>query len=262
MTVENASKTSLFTRLRHVVKRIPGARDAYLNSRTTFVPTYREDGLATIHNADFRHDPLFKRSYDAALQMDSSNQMRWRSHVAQWAGYQASLLDGDFVECGVNRAFLSTAVINATDFSRFDGKKTFYLIDTYAGLVPEQIGEKDAAAHFNEYPDVYEFVKKAFSNCPNVRVVRGAVPEVLDSVEIAQVAYLSIDMNCAMPERAALEHFWPKMVTGGLVLLDDYGWRGHEEQKRCFDEFAVSVGARILSLPTGQGLLLKHPRHS
>ncbi len=228
-----------------------------MNSRTALFPRYREDGLATVHNADFARDPVFRKSYAAALKMDSRNQMRWRSHVAQWAGYQASLLAGDFVECGVNRAFLSTAVIHALDFSSFDGQKTFYLIDTYSGLVPEQISQDDTAAHFNDYPDVYEFVQDAFSGYPNVRPVRGAVPEVLATLEIETVAYLSIDMNCALPELAALRHFWPRMVDGGLVLLDDYGWRGHEEQKRCFDDFATSVGAKILSLPTGQGLMIR-----
>ena len=64
-------------------------------------------------------------------------------------------------------------------------------------------------------------------------------------------------MNCVQPEVAAMEYFWPKLVAGGVVILDDYGFSGHEAQKRAADQFAASVGARILSLPTGQGLLIK-----
>ena len=248
----------LLLKLRHFAKTIPGARELYMNVRSTFVPTYREDGLATVHNCDFIREPQFKASYDAALEMDSANQMRWRSHVAQWCGFQASLLDGNFVECGVNRAFLSTAVIHSLNFETFENRKKFYLIDTFAGLVVEQIDEEDTAAHYNDYPDIYEFVRNAFGNYSNVDVVRGAVPDVLQEIETGPVAYLSIDMNCVMPERAALEFFWPKMVTGGVVLLDDYGWRGHEAQKHSFDEFAAQVGAKILCLPTGQGLMIKH----
>jgi len=41
------------------------------------------------------------------------------------------------------------------------------------------------------------------------------------------------------------------------VLLDDYGHSGHEEQKRAFDGFALSKDVKILTLPTGQGLIIK-----
>ena len=43
------------------------------------------------------------------------------------------------------------------------------------------------------------------------------------------------------------------------MILDDYGWLGYVPQKEAMDEFAATVGGRILTLPTGQGLLLKPP---
>ena len=67
------------------------------------------------------------------------------------------------------------------------------------------------------------------------------------------------DMNCAPPEVAALEHFWPRLVSGAVVLLDDYAYLGFESQKRAMDEFAGYHGIAICSLPTGQGLLLRPP---
>jgi predicted O-methyltransferase YrrM len=83
------------------------------------------------------------------------------------------------------------------------------------------------------------------------------VPESLSTVEVDRVAYLSIDMNIAYPERKAIEHFWPKLAPGALVVLDDYGWMNYEEQKQTMDDFARGVGVEILTLPTGQGLLVK-----
>ncbi len=71
------------------------------------------------------------------------------------------------------------------------------------------------------------------------------------------VCYLSLDMNVVAPERAAIEFFWDKLVPGAPVILDDYGWLGYRPQKRALDEFAASRGVMILTLPTGQGLLLK-----
>jgi predicted O-methyltransferase YrrM len=71
------------------------------------------------------------------------------------------------------------------------------------------------------------------------------------------VAYLSLDMNIAAPERAALEHFWPKLVRGGVIVLDDYGWAAYSEQKASMDEFAAAHGIQVCCLPTGQGLIVK-----
>jgi hypothetical protein len=64
-------------------------------------------------------------------------------------------------------------------------------------------------------------------------------------------------MNSATPERAALEFFWDKLVSGASVILDDYGWKGCEAQKNAADQFAALRGVRVLALPTGQGLLIK-----
>jgi hypothetical protein len=41
------------------------------------------------------------------------------------------------------------------------------------------------------------------------------------------------------------------------MLLDDYGWESHIQQKIAFDEFALRHGIQILSLPTGQAILMK-----
>lgn len=244
-------------KLRMQVARLPGARKLYDTLRLVFAPTFREDGLATTHNCDFIHTADFQRAYDAAQQHESGVDIRWRMHVTQWAGSHAMKLDGDFVECGVNRGFLSASVMAYLDFAAHPDRR-FHLIDTYSGLVEALITDEDVAAHRHPYPDCYDFVVKAFKRYPNVNIVKGAVPEILPSVKVEKVAYLSIDMNCVQPEVAALEYYWPKLSPGGVVILDDYGFSGHEAQKRAADRFADSVGSRVLTLPTGQGLLFKN----
>ena len=103
----------------------------------------------------------------------------------------------------------------------------------------------------------YELARANFAPFPRARLVRGRVPATLATVDVSRVAYLSIDMNCAAPEVAALEHFWPRLVPGAAVVLDDYGWTGYSAQKAALDAWARGREAAILTLPTGQGLLLK-----
>ena len=64
-------------------------------------------------------------------------------------------------------------------------------------------------------------------------------------------------MNCAAPEIAAAEFFRDNLVSGAVIVLDDYGWKGYIEQKKAFDDFASRKGVQVLSLPTGQGLIFK-----
>jgi O-methyltransferase len=247
---------SIWQRCRQYFSRIPVAQKLYDVIRLTFRPTYFEDGLLTIHNSDFLTDEKFRKAYDRALQQQDGLRIRWRAHVTQWAGQHASNLEGDYVECGVNRAFLSTSLMTYIDFDSMQDRR-FFLFDTYSGLVKEQITDADKAAYRNKYEDCYEFVCESFKDKKNVVIVRGIVPDSLSTVDIDKVAYLSIDMNCAEPEEMALKHFWPKLVKGAVVILDDYGFPAHEAQKLAADEFASSVNVEVLTLPTGQGLIVK-----
>lgn len=242
--------------LRQAAKRIPGASWLYANLRLLLAPSFREDGLATVHNADFLGEPRFRQAYDAALRLQPDTHLRWRARVLQWAGAHALRLDGDFVECGVHRGFLSMSVATYTAFAQHPDRR-FFLVDTYRGLVESMVSEADRAAFWNQYGDTYDEVVRSFQDFPNVRVVRGVVPECLPQVDTERVAYLSIDMNCTAPEIAALEYFWPRLVPGAAIVLDDYGFAGHEAQKHAADDFARSRGVEILPLPTGQGLLLR-----
>jgi O-methyltransferase len=110
------------------------------------------------------------------------------------------------------------------------------------------------------YSECFEVAQENFAPYERVRLVRGTVPQTLATVPIEQVAYLSLDMNVAPPEVAALEFFWDKLAPGAPVMLDDYGWVGYRPQKDALDEFASRKGVEILTLPTGQGVILRPPR--
>ena len=153
----------------------------------------------------------------------------------------------------------SLAICHYLDFNSL-GKK-FYLFDTCRGLPHEQMSDWERKLRHDQnervYPECYELAKKNFAPYPNAVLVRGKIPDTLGSVEIDKVAYLSIDMNLAYPEKCALEFFWPKLVAGAVIVFDDYAWANCYEQKAVHDAFAASQNTKILTLPTGQGLLVK-----
>lgn len=224
-------------------------------------PTFSQDGLVTRHNADFMYDPLFAESYRLGKATGSwpGGEPAWRTYVACWAAQKAVGLKGDFVECGVNRGGMSRAICHYVGIEKLD--KLFWLLDTYHGLSESLINEEERSqgrtAHQDYYTECYGAVQETFKSYPNARIVKGIIPATLSLVTSEKISYLSIDMNCVAPEIAAAEFFWDKLVSGAVMVLDDYGFELHEPQKRAFDAFAEKRGVQVLSMPTGQGLIFK-----
>jgi O-methyltransferase len=233
-------------------------------------PSYDADFLRTWNKSvDFLTDPRFVSAYKRG--MDSGHaigrplgsrediHIEWRIHVCCWAAAHARRLPGDFVECGTNTGIMSLAVCEYVDFNRTE--KNFYLFDTFAGIPPEQIsGRERALGREREnamYPDCWEMARKNFAPFPRAKLIRGRIPNTLSSVKIDQVCYLCLDLNIAKPELAAMKHFWDRLVPGAVVIFDDYGWLAYREQKEGLDKFAHERGVEILTVPTGQGLLIK-----
>ena len=224
------------------------ARDAYF-----------QDGLLTVHNSDFRRDPKFRQAYKLGKATGSwgRQDVEWRAYICCWAAWSVRNKEGDFVECGVNRGGLSRTVMHYVDFDELD--KQFWLLDTYQGLVDRLISEDERRLGIlpGGYEPCYDKVVETFRFAPRVRIIKGIVPDTLAQVTADKICYLSLDMNNTAPEIAAAEHFWDRLVSGGIIVLDDYGWTKQINQKRAFDGFANTRAVKVLSLPTGQGLIIK-----
>jgi hypothetical protein len=228
---------------------------------------YDEDGLFTVHNQHFRLNLAFRAAYQRGIEANNNvdPHFEWRMHAAVWAASSALALPGDFVECGVNTGFISSAIMAGLNWGTVP--KRFYLLDTFAGPVMSQFSAEEIQRGRRKLAEdgmaagAYETdlarVRANFAQWPNAVVVPGTVPDILPALNIASVAFLHIDMNCAYPECAALEYFWNRLSPGAFVLLDDYAYFGYESQTEAIDAIAQALGFTVLSLPTGQGLIVK-----
>ena len=191
--------------------------------------TYCRDGLLTLHNADFIKVPAFLRAYNLGKATGSwgKGDPSWRVYICCWAALRAKDLEGDFIECGVNKGGFSRAVMQYINFQGLN--KYFWLLDTFCGLSDEYITEEEKKQGIasGTYKECYSDVIETFKEFKNVHIIRGTVPDTLVKVSTNKVCYLSIDMNCVEPEIAAAEFFWDKLVSGAVMVLDDYGWRKH-----------------------------------
>lgn len=228
---------------------------------------YSHDGLHTLHRPHFETDPAFLAAYARGVAASAGHdpQLGWRLHVALWAAGQALTVPGDFVECGVNAGFVSSAIL-AQQSQNF-GHRRFYLVDTFSGPAWSQYSPAEQAAGrpalarqalaAGAYVTDLDRVRANFAEWPQAVVLPGEVPSILPAIPTATVAFVHIDMNCAQPEAAAVRHFWPLLSPGGIILFDDYVYYGHEANTAALNEVAATHGISILALPTGQGLVIK-----
>ncbi|HEV2694093.1 MAG TPA: TylF/MycF/NovP-related O-methyltransferase [Verrucomicrobiae bacterium] len=269
MQYSTLPKKSVLKKFLRIGAMIPYYIFRYLPRDTWFGPDkfiYAEDGLITFKSCAFLNDPNYQRAYESGINAAGRDYgWRFRFYTGLWAAQHACQLpEGDFVECGVSYGFLSKGITEYVNWNKTQAvRRKFFLVDTFEGLdeslVTNVEKEEGLAERFaGKYPtDTISRVRETFAEVKNIHIIKGSVPGILSSIKTDKVAFLSIDMNCAMPEKAALEFFYPKLVSGGVVVFDDYGHRGHDLQKQLADSVAANFGNTILTLPTGQGLLLK-----
>lgn len=229
------------------------------------------DRLLTLDKAaEFRDDPAFRAalkeadSSTGANQYESPDGISWRYHTLIWAARTCLQLPGDFVECGVFRGDMTWMITQLVDVGHA-GKK-FYLYDTFAGFDQKYSSGDDFAQSPELYgfldqeyraSDIEEQVRRRFRDEPYVVITKGVVPDILRQIAPERIAFLHLDMNSPMAEAGALEVLFDRVVPGGVIIFDDYGWKRHQKQKESADRFMAGHDHVVLELSTGQGLVIK-----
>jgi len=156
---------------------------------------------------------------------------------------------GDFVECGV---FLGGSVLATSDFAHHFGlrDRRFHIYDTFEGF-PDNTWELDwhgTKVPFTKHANFLECVRKAVTRslCPADRFefVAGMVEETLPRHKPGAIALLRLDTDYYESTRAELEHLYPLLSPGGVLIIDDYGL--FQGARRATDEFFAHQDKGIL----------------
>ena len=91
-----------------------------------------------------------------------------------------------------------------------------------------------------------------------VQLVRGKVEQTLPEFAPERIALLRLDTDWYESTRHELQHLYPRVTAGGIVLIDDYGyWRG---ARRAVDEYLKTLQRRpLLTRVDSTGRLLIKP---
>jgi hypothetical protein len=209
------------------------------------------DNLITFQrNLSFLEDVQFMNAFSKHAKTDVEKTIIWRTYILCWAAKRAMKSAGDFVECGCYKGTSARIVCDYVQL--IDSDKRYYLYDLFV-----HTSEMPHHAQDDHGDDLYGKVRHRFSGLERVYVTQGSLPEVLQDVAPEKIALLHIDLNNAAAEIGVLEKLFERVVPGGTIILDDYGWRYYREQKDVADLFFAEKEYTVLELPTGQGLIIK-----
>jgi O-methyltransferase len=184
----------------------------------------------------------------------------WNLQTVLSAAKQTLQVEGDFVELGVYRGHTTAFLADYLEFQT--QPKTWFLYDTFDGIPDDQLdegwAEKNEAAYRGDHMASFEDVSGRFAAFPNIKVIKGRVPEILaEPATPDRIAFLHMDLNNATAEVAALDALFDRISPGGMIVFDDYGWAASHQQRTAEDAWFARRGLSILPLPTGQGLFFK-----
>lgn len=155
---------------------------------------------------------------------------------------------GDFVECGVYMGGSSKLMIDTLAYK--NASRPVWMYDTYEGVpVPEAhelnvdmsnlkqwyMDNKHTDEGSNWCYTHLEHVKANIGNTNNVNFVKGLVEDTIPNVMPDEIAVLRIDVDLATPTRHILDHMYERVVPGGHVIFDDYGY--FPETAKTIDDF-------------------------
>jgi hypothetical protein len=177
-------------------------------------------------------------------------------------------LPGDIVELGVYRGvslmewanFLE--VRNMGDRAKqvigFDNWKGFTQLDEKDGgediRVNKVVGGYDASPFKEILQDAITIYDKDrfIPHKPRIILVDGnieeSVPRYVKENSGLRICLLHVDCDLYAPTRTALEHLWPRVVKGGVVIFDDYGIRPWEGESTAVDEYFADKNVTLRRL--------------
>ena len=170
-------------------------------------------------------------------------------------------LDGNVVECGCWRglsAYQTASILQKNSFSN-----TFYIFDSFEGLSKFEeedtplFGLEDEERRRKEFACGEDIVKENLKEFNFIDYKKGWIPTRFTEVEDEKFSFVHIDVDMYQPILDSFEFFYNRMVVGGVIVFDDYGFTYFPGAKKAVDEFMEDKDDFFIALPSGQAFMIK-----
>jgi len=169
-------------------------------------------------------------------------------------------LPGSTAECGVARGVGSAMILEALA-GTYGPNERHYAFDAFSGLPPPTEADRMrsgshgwAAGDLGHEQAVAEAALAPYDRA-ELRV--GWIPDSFNGLEGQRFRFVHIDVDLFEPTRDSIAFFYPRLVQGGVVLLDDHGLETCPGARAAALEYFADKGEVVLDLTTGQGVVIK-----
>jgi hypothetical protein len=161
-------------------------------------------------------------------------------------------LEGDTAECGTWKGGSSWLICKGVSGSA----KRHHAFDSFLGLSRP---EPRDGSHFKagELAVAEAEFRARLADFPNLRVYPGWIPSRFAEIAHLKFSFVHVDVDLYQPTHDSVEFFYPRLVPGGMLLLDDYGFAICPGAREAVDAYFVGKPEPVLEIPTGQGLVFK-----
>jgi O-methyltransferase len=219
---------------------------------------FRQASIDIKNNFEFGIDTI-------GIQQHNIDTMLWRHWIVSFAVRFTMKFSNtneyNFVECGVGEGVSSFFALREILANKKINKN--YLMHFYDSwnamrkedLSPNEISKTNSYSNLN-----IETVKKNLLEFKNNIIYHvGFIPESFNCEPNSpnSIIYLHIDLNSKKATFDSLYFFYDRLVSGGIILFDDYGWMEYGETKKTIDKFLHNKEGMLQKLPTGQAIFYK-----
>jgi hypothetical protein len=163
-------------------------------------------------------------------------------------------LNGDVAECGCHNGV--TAYLLAEVIRQAGVDKKLHVFDSFAGL-SEPRQEDGTHWHKGDLAYPLEAVRKNLADFSFLQFHPGWIPETFPEVADRLFVLVHIDVDLYEPTRDSLRFFWDRLVPGGLIVSDDYGFLTCPGATQAIDEFFATRPEPIVNLASGGAFIMK-----
>lgn len=167
-------------------------------------------------------------------------------------------IPGDLAECGVYKGAGSYLILKANENSN----KQMHLFDSFEGLSEPQA--EDAPENNRTFRwkkgdlrITKDQVQKNLSEFSNVQCYKGWIPERFNDVADSSFSFVHLDVDLYQPTYDALEFFYERVNSGGIIVCDDYGFESCPGAYKAVNDFMEDKPEKVIHLTTGQGIVIK-----
>lgn len=176
-----------------------------------------------------------------------------RAYVLHTLATQALDLGADIWECGVYKGGTARLLAKLVD-AQPAATARLHLFDTFEGM-PETDPEHDLHGKGDFADTDLASVQRAVGSSQRVDYHQGFIPDTFRGLEDARIAFAHIDVDIYKSVWDCCEFILPRLVPGGIMVFDDYGFPTCPGAREAVDAFFHDRPLRPLVLSTGQAII-------